>query len=162
MEFTVIWHGRQSRRASSKVKKRALHPSAAEPSPQADRGNSPAWPWGLGNCLFSFVSKCLPMPLLFHTLLPSEILDKHHLCTPGNSCTCFSLAVHCCCRSFLFLGLWEDSPTSETSPVPWMAELAEDHLLVKRQEQLHFSWHFEKRKYFEMFFLFLHWHLLKF
>lgn len=82
----------------SKTERESCTPVLHSLAPQADRGNSPAWPRGLVNCLFSFVSKCLPMPQLFHTLLPSEILDKPHRSTPGNSCTCFSLAVHYCCR----------------------------------------------------------------
>lgn len=76
-----------------------------------------------GSCgLSSAVSKDLPMLLLFHTLLPSEILDKHHLFAPGNYCTFFSFAVHsCCCRGFAVLQGFVRMASPGTSPVPRVA-----------------------------------------
>lgn len=100
------------------------------------------------------------MPLLFHTLLPSEILDKHHLSASGNSCTCFSLAVHCFCRgSPVHQGSGRTVPHQAPLLCPEWQNLAEEQPLAQTQEQLQFlrTWHFEKWKYFEMLFLFPHW-----
>lgn len=81
----IILHGSQSRRSSFQGKEKLepqchtalllrrqgyLHVCSSLSTGRC-RGNSVAWQWGLVSCLFTAASKSLPMPLLFHTLLPS-------------------------------------------------------------------------------------------
>lgn len=125
------------------------------------RGNSPVWQPRLVSCLSFAVSKGLPMLLLFHTLLPSEILDKHHLSTPGNYCACFSLAVQSCCRRGFAVcrGFVRMASHHRLLPCLKWQQLVEERALTQGQEQLQFlrTLHFEGRKYFEMLFLFPCW-----
>lgn len=161
MVFMVTCHGRESRRASFQDKDREpCTPVLPSLAPQADT-EAIAQP-GHGDLLtvyspfFQSACQCL----LFHTLLPSEILDYPRLSTPGNSCTCFPLAVQCCCRGFsVHQGSGRTAPHLGPLLCPEWQNLAEKHPLAPRQEQLQLliTWHFEKRKYFEILFLFPHW-----
>lgn len=122
-------------------KKRALYPSAAEPSPQADTEAKALL--GHGDLLTAY------SPLFQNAC---QCLCCFTLCFPQRSwinTTSAPQGIPALVSLWLFtaaaevylrgLSVWEDSRTSETSPVPWMAELAEEHPLAQRQEQLHFS-----------------------
>lgn len=155
----VIYHGRQSRTSFQGKEREPCTPVLHSLAPQADTETTALLGHGdlLSVCspLFQSVCQCL---CCFTLCFPqrSWIGSPLH---PREFLHLFLLGCSLLQRFFCASGLWEDSPHQGRLLCPKWQNLPEKQPLAQSQEQLQFlrTWHFGKRKYFEMLFLFPHW-----